>query len=180
MGNVMRADMNGAARTEEGTLGQLGITPYQRTVVQLRTVPGPPDAMPVVMDLAGRFYFKPEGAGRVWLSPHDETPADPCDAAPEELAVAEAIDRFEQVVDWKIEAVERKWAGLRSFAPDRLPIYGWDVACDRFFWSAGQGGFGMQTAPAAAKMAAALLTGDTPHMSVAHIDARSFSPARFA
>lgn len=157
----------------------LGITPYQRTVVQLRTRSGPPDDMPVIMDLAGQFYFKPEGPGRLWLSPHDETLSDPCDAAPDELAVAEAIDRFEQVVDWKVEAVERKWAGLRSFSPDRLPVYGWDAGCDRFFWCAGQGGFGIQTAPAAAKMAAALLTGQPPEESVANVDPSPFAPSRF-
>ncbi len=157
----------------------LGIRPYQRTVVQLRTRPGPPVDLPVIMDLAGSFYFKPDGSGHVWLSPHDETPADPGDAAPEELAVAEAIDRFEQVVDWRIEAVERKWAGLRSFAPDRLPVYGRDAGNDRFFWCAGQGGFGIQTAPAGAKLAAALLTGEPSEESVAGIDAAPFSPARF-
>ena len=77
--------------------------------------------------LVGSFYFKPEAGGRMWLSPHDETPVEPHDAAPEEIDVAIAIDRLEQVVDWRIAAVERRWAGLRSFAPDRLPVYGFDA-----------------------------------------------------
>lgn len=137
----------------------LGIQPYRRTMVQLRTEPAPPADLPHVGALDGSFYFKPEAGGRLWLSPHDETPCDPCDAAPEELDVAIAIDRFEHVVDWRVAALEHKWAGLRSFAPDRLPIYGFDAKVPGFFWCAGQGGFGIQTAPAAAMLAAGLLLG---------------------
>lgn len=158
----------------------IGIAPLRRTVVQLRTDPAPRDDLPLVIDLMERFYFKPDGAGRIWLSPHDEAPAQPCDAAPEELAVAEAIDRFQKVVDWRIEAVERKWAGLRSFAPDRLPVYGFDPLARGFFWFAGQGGFGIQTAPAAAKLGAALLTGVAGYESVAAIDPTPYLPDRFA
>jgi len=157
----------------------VGIAPLRRTVVQLRVDPAPPAAMPVVMDLEGGFYFKPEGAGRIWLSPHDEAPSDPCDAAPEELAVAEAIDRLQQAVDWRIEAVERRWAGLRSFAPDRLPIYGRDAHVPDFFWFAGQGGFGIQTAPAAALLGAALLTGQPLPDAVSAIDPAPYRAARF-
>lgn len=137
----------------------LGIAPYRRTVAQLRTAPAVPASLPLVLDIAETFYFKPE-SGKLWLSPHDETPSAPCDAAPEELDVALAIDRLEQVVDWRIEAVERRWAGLRSFAPDRLPVYGFDGQVPGFFWFAGQGGFGIQTAPAAAAVGAALLLGE--------------------
>ncbi|SEM49843.1 D-arginine dehydrogenase [Sphingomonas gellani] len=155
----------------------LGIRAFRRTVVQLRTDPRPPVGLPHVADLAGRFYFKPEAGGRLWLSPHDETPTDPCDAAAEEIDVALAIDRLENVVDWRVEAVERRWAGLRSFAPDRLPVYGYDTRMPDFFWCAGQGGFGIQTAPAAGQMTAALLrgTGDMP----AGVDAEAYAPGRF-
>lgn len=135
----------------------LGIQPNRRTMVQLRVDPAAPADMPLIVDAAGGFYFKPEAGGRIWLSPHDETPSEPCDCAPEELDVAIAIDRFEKAVDWRVEAVERKWAGLRSFAPDRLPVYGYSDSGRGFFWCAGQGGFGIQTAPAAAALAAALL-----------------------
>ena len=137
-------------------IGPLGITPLRRTVAQLRILPEPPAQMPLVLDIAGRFYFKPEH-GRLWLSPHDETPSAPVDAAPEEWDVALAIDRLQSVADWQVEAVERKWAGLRSFAPDRLPVYGRDPRCPNFAWFAGQGGFGIQTAPAAAKLMASQL-----------------------
>jgi D-arginine dehydrogenase len=136
----------------------LGITPYRRTMVQARTAPSLNDTLRLVMDIQGTFYFKPE-SGRLWLTPHDETATPPCDAAPEEIDVATAIDRLQQVVDWHVEAVEHKWAGLRSFAPDRLPVYGWDAHVAGLFWCAGQGGFGIQTAPAASAMAARLLLG---------------------
>lgn len=157
----------------------LGIQPYRRTMVQLRTDPAPPADLPHVGHLTGSFYFKPEAGGRLWLSPHDETPVDPCDAAPEEIDVATAIDRFEHVVDWRVAALEHKWAGLRSFAPDRLPVYGFDTGSTGFFWCAGQGGFGIQTSPAAARLAAALLTGRAADPLDARIDAEVYSPARF-
>jgi D-arginine dehydrogenase len=136
----------------------VGIQPLRRTMVQLRTAPQAAPQLPLVLDIDGSFYFKPE-SGRIWLTPHDETPSPPCDAAPEELDVAIAIDRFEHVVDWKIERVEHKWAGLRSFAPDRLPVYGPDPREPSFFWFAGQGGFGIQTAPAAARLASQIMLG---------------------
>ncbi|MGH6617636.1 NAD(P)/FAD-dependent oxidoreductase [Sphingomonas sp.] len=157
----------------------IGIRAYRRTVAQLRVDVQLPEGMPMVVDIAGRFYFKPEGAGRLWLSPHDETPVEPGDVAPEELDVAIAIDRLEQVVDWRIAALEHKWAGLRSFAPDRLPVYGFDPVVPGFFWCAGQGGFGIQTAPAAAALAAALLLERKPDPMVAAIDPAMYAPGRF-
>ena len=157
----------------------VGIQPLRRTVVQLRVAPQVAPELPLVLDIGGGFYFKPE-SGRVWLSPHDEEPSEPCDAAPEELAVAQAIHRFETVVDWQVEAVERKWAGLRSFAPDRLPVYGFDPQAGGFFWFAGQGGYGIQTAPAAARLGAQLLL-DLPRDELtAEIDDRLYAPRRFA
>jgi D-arginine dehydrogenase len=157
----------------------LGVTPYRRTVAQLRIGRTGLKDLPLVNDALERFYFKGESDNRVWVSPHDLTPSEPCDAAPEEIDVARAIDHFESVVDWPIEAVERKWAGLRSFAPDWLPVYGFDSEAPGFFWCAGQGGFGIQTAPAAAKMAAALLLDEEPDPAVALINAADYSPRRF-
>jgi D-arginine dehydrogenase len=156
----------------------LGIQPLRRTVAQLRTAPPPPADLPLVLDISGAFYFKPEHS-KLWLSPHDETPCPPCDAAPEELDVALAIDRFERVVDWRIEAVEHKWAGLRSFAPDRLPVYGFDPRVPGLFWFAGQGGFGIQTAPAAARLAAQLLLGGPCDSMTEALDPALYAPARF-
>jgi D-arginine dehydrogenase len=135
----------------------IGITPYRRTIMQLAVQPAVSPDLPLVVGLDGSFYFKPEPSGRLWLSPHDEIATAPCDAAPDELDIALAIDRFQQVVDWQITRLERKWAGLRSFVSDRIPVIGRDPDRPEFFWLAGQGGFGIQTAPAIASMAASLL-----------------------
>jgi D-arginine dehydrogenase len=157
----------------------VGIAPFRRTVAVLRVDPPAPADLPLVLDIGGGFYFKPD-AGRLWLSPHDEAPSEPCDAAPEELDVAVAIDRFQQVTDWRIAAVERRWAGLRSFALDRMPVYGFAPETEGFFWFAGQGGFGIQTAPAAARLGAQALLGQGPDAMTAGIGAATYSPDRFA
>ncbi len=152
----------------------LGMTPYRRTVAQVRLDRAVPSDLPLVLGFDGSFYFKPEG-DKLWLSPHDETLSPPCDAAPEEFDVALAIDRFEAVLDWPIAALERKWAGLRTFAPDRLPVYGFDPAARDFVWFAGQGGFGIQTAPAAAELAVNLLLGREGGI----VDPAPYLPTRF-
>ena len=157
----------------------IGIAPLRRTLVQLRVDPPVPEDAPHVAHIGGDFYFKPEAGGRVWVSPHDEIPSDAVDAQPEELDIAIAVDRLEHVVDWRVEKLERSWAGLRSFAPDRLPVYGFDPDQPAFFWCAGQGGFGIQTAPAASLVAASLLLGTPLDPSVAHIDTGRYTPARF-
>jgi len=157
----------------------LGITPYRRTIVQLRVGRTGLKDLPLVIDGLGKFYFKGESDNRIWVSPHDETASEPCDSAPEEIDVARAIDHFESVVDWPVEAVERKWAGLRSFTPLRVPAFGFEPTADGFFWCAGQGGFGIQTAPAASAVAASLLLGEGPEPFVAHIDPRPFTPRRY-
>ena len=167
----------GAWADEVATLAgarPLGIRPLRRTVAQLRCAPAPSAQLPLVLDLGECFYFKPE-SGRLWLSPHDETPSPPCDAAPEEIDVALAISRLEQVVDWQVEQVEHRWAGLRSFAPDRAPVYGFDPSVAGFFWCAGQGGFGIQTAPAAAALAARLLLGEV----AGAVEPGRYAPGRF-
>ena len=125
----------------------------------LRTDPEPKADMPVVLDAGGHFYFKPD-AGRVWLSPHDETPDVAHDVRPDEMDMAVVIDRFERATHFKVLRVERSWAGLRTFAPDRRPVLGWDGAVSGLFWCAGQGGFGIQTAPAVADLCARILAGE--------------------
>jgi D-arginine dehydrogenase len=160
-------------------VGPIGITPMRRTIAQIRVDGDIPEDHPFVIDVAGEYYFRPEGPNRFWVCPHDETPVEPHDVAPEELDIAIAIDKFETVTDWRVLAVERKWAGLRSFAPDRLPVYGFDPDAPGFFWCAGQGGYGIQTAPAAGLLCAAMLLGSEPVPSVAQIDPAPFSPARF-
>jgi len=159
-------------------LRPIGIQPYRRTIVQALVDPAPSAEMPLIIDAAGRFYFKPETGGRLWLSPHDETACGPCDSAPEEIDVALAIDGLERIVDWRVTRAERSWAGLRSFAADRLPVYG--LSEPGFFWCAGQGGFGIQTAPAAASLAAGLLLGRPAEGLAAGIDPAPYLADRFA
>jgi D-arginine dehydrogenase len=154
----------------------LGVQPLRRTMI-VADLGGPvePD-LPVVLDAAGSFYFKPD-AGMMWVSPHDETPVPASDVQPEELDIAIAVDRFENATTATVRRVVRSWAGLRSFAPDRLPVYGFASDAPGFFWCAGQGGFGVQTSPAAGAMAAALITGtawDAPG-----VDPERYAPKRF-
>lgn len=157
----------------------IAIQPYRRTMIQLQVDPPARADMPMVMDAAGSFYIKPEAGGRLWLSPHDEVPTPPCDAVAEELDIAIAIDRFEHAFDWRIKKVERSWAGLRSFAPDRIPVYGFDTRVPGFFWCAGQGGFGIQTAPAAAEIAASLILSRPLPVGFEGIDPARYLPDRF-
>lgn len=159
-------------------IAPLGLVPKRRTMVQLRVGRTGLRRLPLVVAADGSFYFKGEGESSLWLSPHDEIDCSPCDAAPEEIDVATAIDRFSHVVDWPVEAVERRWAGLRTFTPDRVPAIGFAANCSDFFWCVGQGGFGIQTAPAAARLGASLLLGegDIP----AGVTPDLYDPARFA
>jgi D-arginine dehydrogenase len=159
-------------------INALNIQPYRRTIIQLRVDPPAPDDLPLVIGMDGSFYFKSAGSGRVWLSPHDETPSPACDTAPDEIDVATAIHRLQDVVDWKILGIETKWAGLRSFAADRLPVIGPDPDNPAFFWMAGQGGFGIQTAPAIAQLAASLLTEQA--MVPDGVNAERYAPRRFS
>jgi len=87
-------------------------------------------------------------------------PSVACDAQPDELEVATGIDRIERAFDPSVERVEHKWAGLRSFVADKNPVIGFAPDNDAFFWLAGQGGYGIQTSPAACRLAAALAQGD--------------------
>jgi D-arginine dehydrogenase len=161
-------------------VANIALQPMRRTVVQLRVGRSGLRDLPLVTDLHTSFYFKGEGDRSIWVSPLDETPVDPCDAAPEEIDVAIAIDRFERAVDWPVEAVERKWAGLRTFTPDRLMAFGFDSGAPGFFWCAGQGGMGIQTAPAASLLCATLIRGESLPEELGGVDPAAFSPARFA
>jgi len=113
---------------------------------------------PMVIDADEEFYFKPD-AGRLLVSPADETPSPPCDAQPEELDIALGIDRLQRAADIPVRRITRAWAGLRSFVTDRSPVVGYDPSVEGLFWLAGQGGYGIQTAPALAQLAASLCRG---------------------
>jgi D-arginine dehydrogenase len=116
------------------------------------------------------------------LSPADEHLSEPCDAQPEELDVAIAIDRFEQATGATIKRVKHQWAGLRVFSPDRTPVVGFDSSAKGFFWLVGQGGYGIQTAPALGRLAAALAQGQQvpADLVAAGVEAAPLSPSRFA
>ncbi|MCT2584160.1 NAD(P)/FAD-dependent oxidoreductase [Actinophytocola gossypii] len=142
-----------------------GLRPLRRTVA-LAAGPTPVDpAWPMVADAADRFYFRPEGT-RVLVSPADETPTEPCDARPEELDVALALDRVNAVTTLGLRSVHTAWAGLRTFTADRAPVVGAWPDHPGFVFVAGQGGYGIQLAPALAVLAAAVVRGATPPAGV--------------
>lgn len=137
-------------------LSPLGLRPLRRTALLVAPPAGiRSDPWPMVVDVAEKFYLKPD-AGNLLISPADETPSPPCDAQPEEMDVAICVDRIETAFDLQVRRIEHKWAGLRSFLPDGNPAVGYDPDAAGFFWLAGQGGYGIQTAPAMARAAAAL------------------------
>ena len=158
----------------------LGIEPLRRTACLVQPPAGlAVDGWPMVMDIDEQFYFKPD-AGKLLVSPADETPSPPCDAQPEDLDVAIAVDRFEQATTVTVGRVTHSWAGLRTFVADRSPVAGFEPAQEGFFWLVGQGGYGIQTAPALSRLAAALLRGATPPADIlAHgVSAQALSPSR--
>ena len=161
---------------ERAGVGALGLVPLRRTVVQLRVGRTGLRDVPFVTDSHESFYFKGEGDNSVWVCPLDEAQVEPCDVAPEEIDVATAIDRFEKAVDWPVEAVERKWAGLRTFALDRAMKFGFDPDAAGFFWCVGQGGMGIQTAPAASLLCASLIAGGDLPTELNGIDPTDFVP----
>ncbi len=128
-------------------LGDKGLQPLRRTAVMIAAPEGVDvSGWPTVMATGAQFYFKPD-AGQILASPEDETPADPCDAQPEEIDVATIAHRIVEATTIAVRRISRRWAGLRSFTPDRTPLFAFDDAAQGFFWLIGQGGYGMQTAP---------------------------------
>jgi D-arginine dehydrogenase len=157
----------------------IGLEPKRRTAILL----DPPEAgaeaagaMPMVSDIDDEVYVKPEGGG-LMVSPADETPAPPSDAQPEELDVAITVDRYERLTGKTVRTIRKRWAGLRSFVADHSPVLGFDPEADGFFWLVGQGGFGIMTAPGAARLAADLIEGREPSGDLNGL-ATSISPKR--
>ena len=140
-------------------VASIGLVPLRRTVITF-DVPDDTDvsAWPFTKTVGPGFYIEPEGRGRLLACPMDEHPSDPCDAQPEEEDIALAAWRVEQATTLAIPRLVSKWAGLRTFAPDRLPVCGFDPQVPGFFWLAGQGGFGLQTSPAMALAAEGVAT----------------------
>jgi D-arginine dehydrogenase len=162
-------------------IARIGLVPFRRTAVLIDPPPGMTvDSWPFVNDIDEQFYFKPEG-GSLFLSPADETPAEPCDAQPDEWDVATAVDRVQSATTLQINRLKARWAGLRTFATDRTPVVGFSQETEGFFWLAGQGGYGIQTAPALSRAAAALVLGLPlpPDLVQAGVRADEMSPSRF-
>lgn len=156
----------------------LGLQPTRRTIISF----DPPEGVdihgwPLVRSLADEFYFLPE-TGRLLASPADQTPCLPCDAQPDEFDVALAAWRIEEVTTMQVRRVLHRWAGLRTFAPDRVPVVGFDRHARDFFWLAGQGGYGLQTAPAMALACEAIMVGN-PWPSALKVTPEALSPYRF-
>lgn len=156
----------------------LGLTPLRRSIAVLPAPDGHDTRnWPLVDDVNEAWYLKPDG-GRMFVSPADEIPVEPHDAYVDDMILAEGLHRFEQAVTVPVNRVERSWAGLRTFAPDRTPVAGFDGTVDDFFWLAGQGGYGIQTSPALSALAAALISGRAPDSNVEPLLSR-LSPVRF-
>ncbi len=120
-------------------------------------------------------------AGRILASPADETSCAPCDAQPDEFDVAVLLDRLERLTLLRPKRIAGRWAGLRTFAADRTPVAGFDPQVPSFFWLAGQGGYGIQTAPALAVLSANLILGKPlpDRLAAQGVSAQSLSPQRF-
>lgn len=137
----------------------LGLMPLRRTIITFDAPDGADTSgWPFAKTVGDELYFAPE-SGRLFASPMDEMPSDPCDAQPDELEVALAAQRVEERTTIMVKRIAHKWAGLRTFAPDRHPIVGFAPDAPGFLWLAGQGGFGLQTSPVMAEAAASLICG---------------------
>ncbi len=158
-------------------IAPLGLQPMRRSIAVVPVPEGrDPRGWPLVASAAEDWYAKPDG-GRLWVSPADEDPVEPHDAWPDDMVLAEGIDRFQSMVAMEVTRVERSWAGLRTFAPDRTPVVGPEPGDQGFYWLCGQGGYGIQTSPALSRLAADHILGlgnPLPDATVA-----ALSPARF-
>jgi D-arginine dehydrogenase len=155
----------------------IGLEPKRRTII---TFDAPAETklegLPFAKTVGDELYFAPE-SGRLFASPMDEVPSEPCDAQPDDYEVALAAFRMEERTIVTVERIHSKWAGLRSFTPDRHPAVGFARDAEGFFWLAGQGGFGLQTSPAMARIVASLIAGEP--WPVADIAPEQLSPGRF-
>ncbi len=142
---------------------EIPLTPMRRTAAIIPPVDDPAyQQWPLLHTLSEDLYFKPESPG-LMICPQDETPTEPMDAYPMELDVAVAVARFTEITNHPVQRVLHQWAGLRTFARDRLPVVGFDPALSNFYWLAGQGGYGVQTSPGLAEVVSAEILNHTPH-----------------
>ncbi len=160
---------------------RLGIQPKRRSAALIPIPEGwDVSTWPLVFGAGETYYFRPM-SGKLMVSPADATPVDPHDAWAEDMAIAESIEHLQNAIDIEVTRLEHTWGGLRTFAPDGGPVVGFDPDIDGLFWLAGQGGYGIQTCPAMARTAAALVTGSPVPDDIAAegVTADAISPARF-
>ena len=161
---------------------RIGLVPRRRSAF-LAPVPAElaTDATrwPMVGDASDRWYLKPD-SGQVLASPADQTPTAACDARPDPLEIARAIEEINACTRLAIRHVSTSWAGLRSFVADEVPVVGSWEQHPHFFFYAGQGGFGIQMAPALAELGAAILrSGAAPRrLASLGVEAAAVSPQR--
>lgn len=156
----------------------LGLAPKRRTIITFDAPQGSDlSGWPFAKTVGEELYFAPE-SGRLFASPMDEVQSDPCDAQPDDYEVALAAHRVEERTTMEVKQIVHKWAGLRTFTPDRMPAAGFAPDSEGFFWLAGQGGFGLQTSPMMAAVSASIIV-DTP-WPLAGVSCEELSPARLA
>ncbi len=155
----------------------LGFTPNRRSMARI-PAPGGHDVSgwPMMFGPGEDWYAKPD-AGALIVSPAEEHPMDPHDAWADDMVLAEGLARYEEMVTEPVTRLISNWAGLRTFAPDRVLVIGRDLREPSFFWLAGQGGYGFQTSPAASRLAADLIAGRAPEIDPGLVT--QLSPTRF-
>lgn len=185
-GTITSPTIVNAAGAWADELGQMagaervGLTPKRRTALMI-DAPGGTNlrALPLTIDIQEQFYLKPD-AGKLLISPANEDPEPPCDVQPDEMDIAICVDRIERAFEVSVKRVESPWAGLRSFVADKAPVIGFSQKVERFYWLAGQGGYGIQSAPGIAQYAAAELRGEVvpAHIVAQNLDPESLRPGR--
>ena len=155
----------------------VGLEPKRRTIITFDAPRGTDlQRLPFAKTVGDELYFAPE-SGRLFASPMDEVPSEPMDAQPEDYEVALAAFRMEERTTVEVRQIHSKWAGLRTFTPDRHPAVGFAPDAEGFFWLAGQGGFGLQTSPAMAAIVESLIAGTS--WPVADVEPAALAPGRF-
>ena len=158
-------------------LPPIGLVPCRRTAAIIDPAPYQVEHWPMVQSAGHDWYVRTEARTKLMVTPCDETPDVPHDVQPDELDVAIGIDRMQHALNIEVRRVEHSWAGLRTFTPDRSLAFGWDNAAPGFFWCVGQGGYGIQTAPAASALVTAMVKGGDPGPAGAIIP--DIDPMRF-
>ena len=173
----------GAWADEIGRMAEaerIGLVPKRRTALMI-DVPAGLDLKDaaLVIDVDEQFYLKPD-AGKLLISPANEDPEPPCDVQPDEMDIAVCVDRIERAFNLSVRRIENPWAGLRSFVADKCPVAGFSEQAEGFYWLAGQGGYGIQSAPALAQFAAAEILGQPvpAHILAERLDPATIRPKR--